>query len=143
MLAERSKRKRLLLIGFESIGKTTLFSRWTQFGIGEETNVKGTTYTIRSHPIRRLDGWELVDTPGLRRGDEFSKRQLKKEVAKADHVMLVVRGTHFHEELEELLSIVSAVQADVSIAVTFVDKMAERAKALLENVQRQYHFPLF
>lgn len=95
MLAERSKRKRLLLIGLESVGKTTLFSRWTQFGIGEETNVKGTTYMIRSHPIRRLNGWEVVDTPGLRRGDELGKRQLKKEVAKADHVMLVVRGTHF------------------------------------------------
>jgi ferrous iron transport protein B len=143
VLAERSKRKRLLLIGLESVGKTTLFSRWTQFGIGEETNVKGTTYTIRSHPIRRLNGWEVVDTPGLRRGDELGKRQLKKEVAKADHVMLVVRGTHFHEELEELLSIVSVAQADVSIAVTFVDKMNERAKALLENVQRQYNFPLF
>jgi ferrous iron transport protein B len=77
------------------------------------------------------------------RGDELGKRQLKKEVAKADHVMLVVSGTHFHEELEELLSIVSVAQTDISIAVTFVDKMNERAKALLENVQRQYNFPLF
>jgi len=143
VLAEQTKRKRLLLIGFESVGKTTLFSRWTQFGIGEETNVKGTTYTIRSHPIRRLNGWDVVDTPGLRRGDELGKRQLEKEVAKANHVMLVVRGTHFHEELQELLSIVSVSQANVSIAVTFVDKMNERAKAVLENLQKRYNFPLF
>jgi ferrous iron transport protein B len=143
VLAEQAKRKRLLLIGLESVGKTTLFSRWTQFGIGEETNVKGTTYTIRSHPLRCLDGWEIVDTPGLRRGDELGKRQLEKEVEKAHHVMLIIRGTHFQEELEELLSIVSIDQMDVSIAVTFVDKMNEQAKAVLENAQKQYKFPIF
>ncbi|MBO8176334.1 MAG: 50S ribosome-binding GTPase [Bacillus sp. (in: Bacteria)] len=143
MLAERTKRKRLLLLGLESVGKTTLFSRWTQFGIGEETNVKGTTYTFRSHPIRQLREWDIVDTPGLRRGDELGKRQLEKEVVKADHVMLIIRGTHFHEELQELLSIVPVTQSNISIAVTFVDKINQQTKTLLENVQKQYNLPLF
>ncbi|MBW7651939.1 nucleoside recognition domain-containing protein [Anoxybacillus sp. ST4] len=142
MLVKSARRKRLLLIGLESVGKTTLFSRWTSFGVGEEINVRGSTYLLRTHPLVHDSGWEIVDTPGVRLGDELGAHMLKKEIEKANHVMLVIRGTHFQAELKQLLQLVEVERSNVSIAVTFVDKMSGIAKQRLKEIQEKEGLPL-
>ncbi|MCG8399481.1 50S ribosome-binding GTPase, partial [Bacillus atrophaeus] len=64
MLKKPKQQQRLLLIGLESVGKTTLFSSITDQQVGEETNVKGSTAFVTEREVKSLPGCVIVDTPG-------------------------------------------------------------------------------
>ncbi|MDI3409905.1 50S ribosome-binding GTPase [Bacillus sonorensis] len=106
MLKKPKQQQRLLLVGLESVGKTTLFSAITDQQAGEETNVKGSTVFVTEREIKSLQGWVVVDAPGFRPDDSLTQRALKREIEKADHTIVVLRGTHFSEELQTIIGLI-------------------------------------
>jgi len=91
-----------VLVGMESAGKSTLFSRLTGGAVGSESNVQGTTVTCRMGTIPGSE-LRLVDTPGIRSQSDCETTRLALQQAKdGDIVFIVVRGTHARSELYAL-----------------------------------------
>lgn len=130
--------ERVLLIGLESSGKTTLFSHLTGNHVGDEINVKGSTYSIR---VQKMADGEFVDSPGIRIDDSLSNHVVKKEIERASRFILVVRGTQFYDELNQLLPLVTDQRKPFVILVSHADKMQESSKRLLRKFMLQHHLP--
>ncbi|MCI1859481.1 MAG: 50S ribosome-binding GTPase [Sporolactobacillus sp.] len=130
---------RILLIGPESSGKTTLFSRLTDAHTGDELNVKGSTYAIR---VRQRGSCEFVDSPGLRAGDHLSNQVVKKEIARADRLILVVRGTQFHDELAMVLPLLADFGKPFAVFISHADKMTRESRRMLRTYLLKHHLPL-
>ncbi|MBZ5751112.1 nucleoside recognition domain-containing protein [Metabacillus rhizolycopersici] len=140
MLAATLSTDRTALIGLESSGKTTIFSRLGGRDIGSKTNVKGATYTTYTQYV---DGFLVVDTPGIRSIDTASNEIAKREIEKSNRIMLVVRGTHFKEEISQLLPLVENTNKAVIIIATYADKMTVKSKQILAKQIIKYKLPLF
>lgn len=139
MLAYEHSPKRIVLIGLESAGKTTLFSRLDGRDAGYETNVKGTTYSVH---VQQAWGDYIVDTPGIRDFNTASNNIAVQEIYKADKIILVVRGTHFQEEIQFLLPLVQDRSVPISIVVTYGDKMTSSSKQALVKQAAAHSVPL-
>jgi predicted GTPase len=78
MLKEPTRRQRMLFIGLESVGKTTLFSAITDQRAGEAANVKGSTIFAAEREIKSLPGWQAIDTPGIREDVQRVEKSAEK-----------------------------------------------------------------
>ncbi|WP_077735329.1 nucleoside recognition domain-containing protein [Bacillus sonorensis] len=143
MLIKPKQHKRLLLIGLESVGKTTLCSAITDQGYGEETNVRGSTIFAAEREAKRLPGWTVVDMPGIREEDNIAKKTVKNEIETADKVVAVLRGTHFSEELRLILELIPPVCQHVCFIVTFQDKMTADMRHKLSEQVKKHDLPVF
>ncbi|MFC0274019.1 nucleoside recognition domain-containing protein [Metabacillus herbersteinensis] len=140
MLAEQLPKERVVLIGLESSGKSTLFTKLIGNRIGEETNVKGTTYSIKFDQINQRT---IVDTPGLTFNSSVTDHMAISEIRKSTSMILVVRGTHFQEELSQLLPLIENTEKTAIIAVTHADKMLVESKLQLKRFMLANKIPLF
>lgn len=134
-----SARERVLLVGLESSGKTTLFSRLTGNRVGEETNVKGSTYSIR---LEKMKDYDLVDSPGIKIDDTFANQLVKKETDRASRLILVIRGTQFHDEMNFLLRFVTGLQKPFIVMISHADKMTEKSKQAIKKSMLGKKLPL-
>lgn len=125
-----SSKKRILLVGFESVGKTSLFACLTENRSGEESNVKGSTIFVKEQTINE---YTFVDTPGLRLNDNDVYDDVKNEMNTADHVFIVIRGTHYTDEVQRLMPYIANKSNSVSLVITFADRMTDTNKTRLEN----------
>lgn len=139
MLAKNEIPYRISLIGLESSGKTTLFSKLTNQALGEQTNIKGSTYSVRAH---RNGKFEYVDTPGVHGNETFSNEMVRNEMDKADRVVFVVRGTHLQEELSFLTQYISRFSKPVLVVATYADKMTATSKGKLMKEIVAHRLPL-
>ncbi|GKU80654.1 nucleoside recognition domain-containing protein [Niallia sp. NCCP-28] len=141
MLAnQRIHHRNAVIIGFESSGKTTLFSRLSGKKMGDETNVKGSTVSISSTPFPY--GF-LSDTPGINHTDSQTQNIVKQEIKNASTIFLVVRGTHFIEELDKLYPFIEKTTKKLILFVTFSDKMPSEGKQLLSSQIIKKKLPIF
>ncbi|WP_336774284.1 nucleoside recognition domain-containing protein [Paenibacillus sp. MMO-58] len=112
----------VLLIGFESSGKSALFRGLTGHETGEESNFRGSTVMTRKG-MWASSSFELVDVPGIRmKDDSETTREAINAIYDADIVALVVRATHVKVELPLLLEEVNLTNKKVFLILTFADK---------------------
>ncbi|ANU09539.1 hypothetical protein A1A1_18462 [Planococcus antarcticus DSM 14505] len=132
---------RIVLVGLESSGKTTLLNRLSPKKYPSQgSNVRGATSRIGEVKEQHH---HYIDTPGVRLGSELvTSKYTKKTAATADQLWLVVRGTHFLEELKALESLFSIKEVPTAIIVTFQDKMDESSKKALMGFKDARDFPL-
>lgn len=142
MLVQKINKKKLILVGLESVGKTTLFSRFTHYNVGEETNVKGSTFQILEKSIIETENWTVVDSPGVRVNDDLGKQSIINKARLTDACAFIIRGTHFHEEINALQSIIETIQKPGLIVVTFKDKMRSNDIGKLSNEIKKFQLPI-
>jgi ferrous iron transport protein B len=132
----------VVLIGMESVGKTTLFSRLTGQATGEEANFRGSTVLCRREKIAGAD-IVLVDTPGIRgKSDSETTRLALREAVEGDVVIFVVRGTHARSELRLLFEEVPIAHRKLAIVFTFMDKVPSSFQRTIEAYGRQHGIPV-
>ncbi|KAG2870450.1 hypothetical protein PC115_g25120, partial [Phytophthora cactorum] len=122
VLEQPEELRQVVLVGFESAGKSALFRGLTGRDTGEESNVRGSTVTVRraALPEQQL---ELVDTPGIRLKDDSVTTMLAlKQLAAGDTVVMVVRGTDVVQELPLLLGMLDVTGKNAVLVLTFADK---------------------
>lgn len=132
--------KNTVIIGFESSGKTTLYSKLSGEKRLDEANVKGSTVHISSSPY--ANGY-IKDTPGINQTDSLTQRLVKEEITKATTIFVVIRGTHFIEELEEIYPLLENTTKNILLFVTFSDKMSTEGKQLLLKQITTKKLPIF
>ncbi|MDI3091830.1 50S ribosome-binding GTPase [Priestia megaterium] len=133
--------KTIALVGLESSGKTTLFSRLTNYEIGKESNIKGSTYHIKSQTCASYPQILLIDTPGFR-GIDNQYETLLSTLLNFEHLIFVVRGTNFHSEINALRPLIDRWEKSFSIAVTFLDKMSAISLKQLNFIINKYSLPI-
>ncbi|NWL89078.1 ferrous iron transporter B [Paenibacillus sp. 79R4] len=115
-------RQSVVMIGFESSGKSALFRGLTGQETGEEANFRGSTVITRRGAVTA--SIDLDDVPGIRAGDDSDTTTIAlKAAADADIVMLVVRATHVAKELPLLLRSVNTDGKRATLVLTFADKL--------------------
>lgn len=138
----RSVNLKIVLLGLESSGKTTLLGKLSPKKIPiRGSNVKGSTsdfYEVDNQHIR------YVDTPGIRQGSELvTSRYTKKLVSQADKLLLVVRGTHFKVEIVALNQVFALDKQPIVIVVTFEDKMDSDSLLVLYEFAKTASAPIY
>lgn len=131
--------ERVLLVGLESSGKTTLFSRLTDYHVGSEINVKGSTYRVQA---QKSGNCIFIDTPGLKTGDSLSRQVVKKELERAHRLILVIRGTQFHDELSLILPLITDHKKPFVILVSHADKMTRESRQFFHAFMLKNKLPL-
>ncbi len=137
-------RNTIVLAGLESAGKSALFRALTGFATGDELNFRGSTVVCRSARVRELNS-EVVDTPGIRvKDDSATTRTALQKISEAATVVLVVRGTNAHAELEPLLRELepSLCGHNVALALTFEDRADARLHALSQHYRAVLGIPV-
>ncbi len=126
---------KIVMVGLESVGKSALFRALTGEAPGDEQNVRGSTVTVRSAPLRTTQA-HLVDTPGIRLSDDsLTSRLALEQLTTADAVLLVVRGTHAQTELVALLRELGTALSGrkTALVFTFEDRAAPEMATLLDH----------
>ncbi len=132
---------RLVLVGRESAGKSSLFRGLTELRTGDEANFKGSTVICRRCWVADCD-CEVVDTPGIRDVITANMRLTLNEFRQADQILLVVRGTDLQEQLESLLRELPLHDKRMAIAVTFADKAHDEIINLLDVYREKLDLPI-
>ncbi|NGZ77104.1 nucleoside recognition domain-containing protein [Saccharibacillus alkalitolerans] len=141
MRIEEESRRSVVLIGFESSGKSALFRGLTGRDTGEEANFRGSTVTARRAFLE--EERELVDLPGIKGGDDSrTTRDALSELGSADTVVLVVRGSHSALELPLLLEAVPLEGRRAMLILTFADKAPEGLSELERHYGRSLGIPV-
>jgi ferrous iron transport protein B len=113
-----AQKKQVVVIGYESVGKSQLIASLT----GRRpyiANYRGSTVSCECYSTNDLD---FIDTPGiLYRSDSETTRQALGQLRNADTVLIVVKGTKIGEDIAGLLPLV--VGKNAAIVVTFSDKI--------------------
>lgn len=129
--------KTAVLVGLESSGKSTIFSRLTGSRSGVEAAVQGTTVIVRRGMVDSAE-FALVDTPGLRLlTDSETTRMALAEANDADLILLVVRGTHARSELNMLLNEVDLAGRRWALVFTFKDRAPDTLPQLMAYYRQQ------
>ena len=133
---------KIVLVGLESSGKTTLLNELAPHKfLSKGSNIKGATSRIAE--VEERDNY-YIDTPGIRYGSELVTSQYThKTIASADQLWLVIRGTHFTEELKAIESLFDLYKVPIVIITTFKDKMDLVSKEILSNFKENNSFPLY
>lgn len=133
---------KIVLVGLESSGKTTLLNKLAPHKfLSKGSNIKGATSRIAE--VEESDNY-YIDTPGIRYGSELvTSRYTQKTVASADQLWLVIRGTHFVEELQALESLFDFYKVPIVIITTFKDKMDMVSRDILSNFKENNRFPIY
>jgi len=122
VLNQPDELRKVVLVGFESAGKSALFRGLTGRDTGEESNVRGSTVTVRRAELLAHQ-LELLDTPGIRMKDDSVTTMLTlKQLAAGDTVILVIRGTNVVRELPLLLGMLDVTGKNAVLVLTFADK---------------------
>lgn len=113
----------VLVLGKESVGKSQLIRSLTGKG-GMPMNLRGSTIACE---VYYAENWRWVDTPGFYFDDDEGEVKLRlNELTQDDRVLLVVQGTHIDDDLKTLLPLVKNICQQVSIVVTYWDKVRSR-----------------
>jgi ferrous iron transport protein B len=134
----------IVLVGLESVGKSALFRQLTGEATGDEANFRGSTVRVRTGQLRAGDR-QLIDTPGIRGAeDSLTTRLALQQVAQADRVLLIARGTHIRQEVEKLLSELgsSLHGRRLALAITFADKAAATLPQTATHYARTLGIPV-
>ncbi|MEK3720750.1 nucleoside recognition domain-containing protein [Paenibacillus sp. FSL H8-0034] len=131
----------VVLIGFESSGKSSLFRGLTGDAAGEEANFRGST--VMSRKARLSAELELTDLPGIRLKDDSATTKLALEqLYEADTVVLVVRGTHAQVELPLLLDAVNLHSKKTLLLLTFEDKSSAKLHEIMDYYREWLGIPV-
>ncbi|MCM3701639.1 nucleoside recognition domain-containing protein [Paenibacillus macerans] len=132
----------VVMIGFESSGKSALFRGLTGQNTGEEANFRGSTVMVRRGSL--TDAMELADLPGIRvKDDSVVARMAMDAVTDADILLLVVRATHAAKELPLLLDAVKPDGKHAVLVLTFADKIRAGLPELTRECSDWLGIPVF
>lgn len=127
-----------VLVGMESAGKSTVFSKLTNYATGEETNFRGSTVICRRSFILDTD-ITMIDTPGIRQqSDSETTRMALNEAQQGDVVVFVIRGTHPAFELKLLSKEVQSNNHRVAVIMTFEDKTPSLLRFAVEQFCQEH-----
>ncbi|GGP08324.1 nucleoside recognition domain-containing protein [Oceanobacillus neutriphilus] len=113
----------VLLIGFESVGKSGLFRELTGEKSALARNVKGSTTTALEAFCKLNPHIQLTDLPGLQLDIDSKNTQLTLDhFQKEKTILLVVKATNLKEELMELYEELDLKGRKVAIIATHSDK---------------------
>ncbi len=114
----KSNRKNIVVLGLESVGKSSLLSALTG-RFAESSALAGTTLHCERYPDA---DWDWVDTPGIITGsDAATVQDSLAELESAGSVLLVLRAYRAREELAALLPLLGS--REVAIVLTFKDRI--------------------
>jgi ferrous iron transport protein B len=133
-----------ILIGLESSGKSALFRSLTGYATGDENNVRGSTIHVRSG---RLPGERgvLIDTPGIRLKDDSLTTEIAlRNIEQDATILLVARGTHAKNEIEDLLEALQQrlVGHPVSVIITFGDRAPAELRTAIDEYEQSLGVPM-
>lgn len=141
MSTGRGTDRSLVLVGFESAGKSALFRGLTGCETGDEANFRGSTVVCRSARLAET-GWNMVDTPGIREDEDSETTRLAlSRLEASDTVLLVARGTGLRRELEGLLERINIGSRRAALAVTFADKAPDDIRRIALHYRQQLGIP--
>lgn len=117
--SSQSKLPTVVVLGLESVGKSSLLSALTR-RFAESSALVGTTIRCERYTDTC---WDWVDTPGLVTGsDAVTVREALSAMECAESVLLVVRAQRAREELAEMLPLIGSRKT--ALALTFRDQLA-------------------
>ncbi|RTE11015.1 nucleoside recognition domain-containing protein [Paenibacillus whitsoniae] len=135
------ERGNVVLVGFESSGKSALFRGLTGYDTGEESNFRGSTIFARRGTW--TSEYDVVDLPGIRLRDDSQTTQLAlAEILESDAIILVVRGTHAQVELPLLLETVNFDRKRVMLLLTFEDKATHGLQMVADSYSERLGIPV-
>jgi len=133
------------IIGKPNAGKSTLINTLTGTKISIVSKHPATTrfriIGIKTTPLYQI---VFVDTPGLEKPrhhlGEIMQSNVVSAIEEADVLLVVVDGSFFNEQDEEILSKIKNIKKSVIIAVNKIDKINPRAQLLplIERISREY-----
>lgn len=132
------------LVGLESVGKSALFRALTGFAAGDETNFRGSTVHLRKAKLQGT-AVQVVDTPGIRvETDSITTQLALQQLKQSDMLLLVVRGTHVHQEIGVLMNMIGAEAngRKCLLVVTFADKASAELQTAVSHYQQLLGIPL-
>lgn len=132
----------VVLVGFESVGKSALFRGLTGHSTGDEANFRGSTVVCRRCHLTECE-CELVDTPGIRFESDSATTDLALATLEdADTVMLVVRAPHLVDEARALLDTVHLGSRRLVVVATFADKVSSDLSSAVEKLREHLGVPV-
>ncbi|MEM7135133.1 MAG: nucleoside recognition domain-containing protein [Myxococcota bacterium] len=132
----------VVLVGFESVGKSALFRGLTGHAAGDEANFRGSTVVCRRCHLKACE-CELVDTPGIRLNSDSAATALALETLDdADTVMLVVRAPYLADEAQALLAALRLGPRRLAVAVTFTDKVSAGLSSAITKLRAHLGVPV-
>lgn len=116
-------KKEVLLIGYESVGKSGLFRKLTGEKNALSSNIKGSTISALKASCRLDRNIRLTDLPGLQLGTDSRSTQLTLDHLQGEEtLLLVVKAATLKEELTDLQSELNLKGREVAIVATHRDK---------------------
>ena len=132
----------VVLVGFESVGKSALFRGLTGYATGDEANFRGSTVVCRRCHLTECE-CELVDTPGIRFESDSATTDLAlATLDDADTVMLVVRAPHLVDEARALLDTVHLGPRRLVVVATFADKVSGDVSSAVRKLRAHLGVPV-
>ncbi len=132
--SKRSSRKTVVVLGQESVGKSSLLSSLTG-RFAESSALAGTTLHCERYPD--VD-WDWVDTPGIITGsDAATVQDSLAQLKSAESVLLVLRAYRAREELTSLLPLLGS--RDIAIVLTFKDRLSTLDSVSLQQLVLTWH----
>ncbi|MEM9399118.1 MAG: nucleoside recognition domain-containing protein [Verrucomicrobiota bacterium] len=134
-------RQSVVLLGLESVGKSSLLSALTG-RFADSSLLAGTTLHCERYPD---NSWDWVDTPGLVTGsDAATVQDALDALDSAESLLIVLRAYRAHEELAHLLPMLGSRK--VAIVLTFQDRLmfmdAKTKQSLLAAWQEKLGVPV-
>ena len=135
------RRRTVVLVGLENVGKSALFRGLTGQATGDEANFRGSTVVCRRGSLDDHD-IDLIDTPGIRlQTDSLTTRLALEQITAGDAVVLVVRATDVKRGLQVLLQETVLAKCKSVLVLTFDDKMPPNS-GLAEQYARILGIPV-
>lgn len=138
----------IALVGRPNVGKSTLLNQL----IGQKLSITSRKPQTTRHSILGIETcgdyqFVYVDTPGIHRGskkvmNKMMNRTAKSVIMDVDVIVMVVDGTHWREEDEDILELIKQSGLPAVLAVNKVDKIADKAELLpwLEQMAQRHDF---
>ena len=137
LLPTTKKLSTVVVVGMESVGKSSLLSALTGT-YTESSAMLGTTLYCKHYSDGTLS-W--VDTPGIvSNSDAPTVKDTKKAIANSDTLLLVLRSYQAVQELQSLRLFIG--KQKIAIVLTFRDRLAKGATLLLSKWKQQLGVPI-
>ncbi|PQO43863.1 nucleoside recognition domain-containing protein [Blastopirellula marina] len=132
------QRQAVLIVGKESVGKTTLASALAGVS-ADDANFRGSTVAVEKYVAEDVVYW---DTPGIfRQSDTETTRLALAALDEHEKVLLIIQATQIDEDLAELLPMVAGKRG--AVVVSYWDKVqpGEAAMEALEKFSAEVGVP--